>query len=182
MRQPSRRDLIRGALGAAGLSAVGLVAACTGPADPVDSTSAPGPTDPTAPPSADVDRDVVTAAIAGEQQLIATYDAAIAAYPALAATLAPIREQHIAHADALGSVAPPAPGEATGSPGTAPGGGSAATALEALAQTERTAAEARTRECAEATVSDTVRLLALIAASESSHAEALAGAALTAAP
>ena len=135
-----------------------LAAACT-------SAPAPGPT---ATPSPDVDPDAEVAATvaADEAMLIALYDAAIAAHPALAPELTALRDEHAAHAGAVGS--PP-------TPAGAPAVGSRAEAVAALLAAEERAVAQRTAACEAATAIELARLTALIAASEAGHAQFLRG-------
>lgn len=142
----SRRAVLAAAAGIAG---AGVLTACGG------STAASGPAS-----------DPVAAEVAGaEQALIAQYQAFITAFPQLSAELKPILDQHGDHLKALGVTAP-----ATAAPVAA---SDARTAVAVLADVEREAAKARRASCVAATDPGLARLLALIAASEASHAPAL---------
>ena len=138
---------------------VTLLAACTGdagpaPTTPVDGSAAPAPTEATA---------------AQEAVLVAAYDAALGALPALdadtVALLTLIRDQHAQHRDALGGSAEEAPGVAAPQ--------SRDEAIGALIDAERAATRSRVRACVAATDPEAARLLSLIAASEASHVPAL---------
>lgn len=131
------------------------------------------------PPAAAPDPDVGLAASirADELGLIAAYDAAIRGFPALAPTLAPVREQHRQH---LAALAPPAAPDQRSSaplalpPATTP---DPAAALRSLVAAERAAAAARVADCLAASPR-LAPLLASIGASEAAHASALAGSAV----
>lgn len=133
----------------AGIAGAGVLAACG------DSTAGLGPAD-----------DPVGTEVAGaEQALIAQYQAFITAFPQLSAQLTPILDQHADHLKALG-----VSGSSTAAPVAA---SDPRTAVAALADVEREAAKARRTSCVAATNLELARLLALIAASEASHAPAL---------
>jgi hypothetical protein len=100
-----------------------------------------------------------------EQSLIAQYQAFITAFPELSADLTPLLEQHADHAKAIGVKA-----TATSAPVAA---ADARTAIAVLADAERAAAKSRRASCVAATDPGLARLVALIAASEASHAPAL---------
>lgn len=145
--------------------AFGLAAACTSP-------RRPGAVRPARP---DPDIALTAAAVDRERALLAAYDAALAATPALAGRLAPLRAEHAEHLAGLGAGL--SPGTPTASPATAaapprgPGGG-AGQARSSLATAEHAAAAAH----AAATVTASARLaavLASLAASEASHQVAL---------
>lgn len=154
--RPTRRAVLSA-------GAVGLVAACT-------ARRPPGAVRP-ARPHPDVA--LTAAAVSRELALLTAYDAALAATPALASRLAPLRAEHAEHLRALG--AGPA-GNPTASPAPAPAPeparGAGGQARSSLATAERTAAAAH----AAATVTASARLaavLASLAASEASHQVAL---------
>jgi hypothetical protein len=107
---------------------------------------------------------------AAENELIALYEATIAAHASLAASLAPLAEQHREHRAALEPGIEPDPGVLPTAPVISADPGTAVTEIIAA---ERSAADARTVDCEQARADDLARLLALIAASEASHAEAL---------
>lgn len=149
----------RALIGGSALVGVSLVAAAC------SSSPSPEPA-PTQTPEPDADAAVRTEVAAGEAALIALYDAVIAAHPALAPDLTAIREEHAAHAEAMGL---PAPSSAS------PAVGTQAQALAALTDAEQQAVAARTAACEAATGADLARITALIAASEAGHAEYLRG-------
>jgi hypothetical protein len=103
---------------------------------------------------------------AQESAIIALYDAVIAAHPALATDLAAIRDEHAAHAEAMGVAGP-----STASPVV----GTRAEALAALSDAEKQAIAQRTAACEAASGADLARVTALIAASEAGHVEYLRG-------
>lgn len=157
---PASTGLTRRALlGGSAALAAGVLAACT--SDPV-----PAPSDSPS-PAADADAQVRVTVADGEAQLIALYDAVIAAHPGLAPDLEPLRAEHLAHADAVAAAPSPA--------GPAPAVGSRPQALAALIEAEQQAVAQRTGACEASTASDLARTLALIAASEAGHAEFLRG-------
>ena len=158
-----RRGLLVG-LGA--LTVAGAATACGSDAATTSPDPSPGSTG--AAPDA-LRRDVATA----ERMLIASYDAAISAHPQLEGPLAVIRGQHADHLAAMGGegadpVAGPAPSAAA-----TPGAGTAAEAVADLRRAEQAAARERRASCVAADDPELARLLALIAASEQSHAAAL---------
>ena len=106
--------------------------------------------------------DVAALAAAAESDLIALYDAAIATGPGEDRSLlfTALRDQHIAHREALGGASDaPAPTRAPD--------------LGALITAERQAARDRIRSCVDADDPEIARVLALIAASEAAHVPAL---------
>jgi hypothetical protein len=143
----------RALLGGSAALAAGVLAACTSDPTPVPSDS-PSPT-------ADADAQVRVSVADGEAQLIALYDAVLAAHPGLAADLEPLR------ADAVAATPTPA--------GPAPTVGSRPQALAALIEAEQQAVAQRTGACEASTAADLARTVALIAASEAGHAEFLRG-------
>jgi len=153
----------RAVLGGSAIVGVAILTGCTSDPAPDASTASPtGESD-----AADADAPVRTSVAADEAAIIALYDAVLAAYPRLSADLAPLRDEHIAHADAMGeSVAPAAPPAA---PASQP------QALAALVDAEQQAVAQRTSACEESTGEDIARTIALIAASEAGHAEFLRG-------
>lgn len=163
--------------------AAGSLAACTGDGGDAASTSpSPGAPD-------DPDLALRRQVWADEAALLAAYDATLDAHPDLADRLAPLRAQHLAHRDATGVSGPSganggaaASGGSSAGGGTATGGGSDAAvpssrraAVAALAALERKAAGARTDACGRAASGELARVLALVSASEASHAAALSG-------
>ena len=100
-----------------------------------------------------------------EIALIAAYDAAIAtAGPARAAEYQRIRDEHVAHLRALGWEAPPATAQSPTPPAS----------LRALRRAEIGAGRSHAAAAVRETDQERAQLLALIAASESQHASALA--------
>jgi hypothetical protein len=154
----TRRQGLLGVLALGGLGGLAL-AACSSPATP-DQTVAPSAS--AAP---------VSPAVADEQALIARYDATIVAFPALAAALTTIRDQHGEHLVALG-VADSAPAAtASDAPLSLPTDPRAA--IGVLIDAERSAMRQRIDACVAATDPETARTLTFIAASEGSHVPAL---------
>jgi hypothetical protein len=147
----------RTVLGGSAVLGLALLAGCTSDPDPAPSGSST--------PTPDADAQVRDTVAAEEAALIALYDAAIAAHPDLAADLTPLRDQHVEHADAMGSASLSAPAVA--------GVGSRPQALAALRDAEQRAIAQRTSACEAATGIDTARTIALIAASEAGHVEYL---------
>lgn len=143
-----RRTLLVSVVAVGGL---GALTACT-------SSAEPGPTSALPSPSA------LDAVVADEAALIGQYDAAIAAYPDLAAALEPVRQHHVEHAAALSPAGanPPSAPPATAAP-TTDG------ALAALIAAEREAGRARVAACVDEPDAAVARTLAFIAASESAH-------------
>ncbi len=137
----------------------GLLAACAGD-DAATGTAQPAPNGSSAPTVADP--------AAEEADLVALYDAVLAAFPGSVANdlLTALRDQHAQHRDALGGAGSPA----TTSPAVP---ATLDAALASLATTERQAARSRTRACVAATDDGQARLLSLIAASEAAHVPAL---------
>jgi hypothetical protein len=124
-------------------------------------------------PEPDPVLDALVAVWTGEWQLIRRYDATLARHPSLAARLTSVRDDHAAHARAIGSLitARQSPG-ATPSAVAVAGKGAvpatAAAALAGLATAETKAAAAATSACMLA-AGDTAALLASVAACEASH-------------
>ncbi|MFF7332448.1 hypothetical protein [Streptomyces sp. NPDC008150] len=162
---PRRRSLFASAAGAA------LLAGCsTG----TDSSGGTGGS-----PSA-VQR-VRTRAARDSGDLVARYDAAIAAFPALEARLAPLRAETARHAKAFGAgaAAGPSPAASTtagnapaaGSPTPSPSASGAPTekaTLTQLASVERTLADRRTAALVDMP-GELARLLASVAAAGAAH-------------
>jgi len=162
-RMPAARLTRRSLLGGGALVSVGLVAAaCTSSLDP-EASSASG-SGPAPGPDADADAPVRTSVAASEATLIALYAAVITAHPDLAGDLTALRDEHAAHAEAMGI---------TGSASAPPPVGSRAQALAALREAEERAVAERTASCEECRTPDLARLTALIAASEAGHVEFL---------
>lgn len=106
--------------------------------------------------------------LGAELDLIATYEASIAARPDLAPTLTLILDQHREHAQALEVAQTEAPPPAPRAPG-------AAVDPNGLRELERRAAGLRAGACVRAGNPELARLLALIGASEAQHVAVLAG-------
>lgn len=138
------------------LGPVGFLAACS-------STDEPGPATPSALPAT-----ISTAVAAQEQDLVALYDAIIAAFPALGAPLQVIRDQHGQHAATLDPSSSPSPAPTSQD---LPEDENAAVA--ALVTAERRAMRQRIDACVEASEAGLARTLTFIAASEGSHVPAL---------
>lgn len=113
--------------------------------------------------TANADDAVRQAVASSEQSLIGLYDATIAAFPALADKLQPLRDQHSEHLAAMG-------GQPTSSDQPSPTvAKSAAAAVQALTTAERKAATERTSSAEKANGGDLIWSLALIATSEAQH-------------
>lgn len=147
--QLTRRHLLLGAVTGV---ALGAVAGCGNEAEPISLAADP----------------VRLEALGAELNLIAVYEASIAAQPDLAAPLTAILEQHREHARALEVQDSEAPTPAARS-------GAAAVGLDALRELERQAAGLRAGACVRAGNPELARLLALIGASEAQHVAVLAG-------
>ncbi len=118
-------------------------------------------------PVTDADDSVRAQVGASENDLIRRYDATIAAFPAVALRLQPLRDQHAEHMSAVGG-----PDQASDLLGPVIPQTQAA-AVSELADAERDAATARRASSVEATSPDLIWNLALIATSESQHAATL---------
>ncbi|MFE9174171.1 hypothetical protein ACFYNZ_32815 [Streptomyces kebangsaanensis] len=117
------------------------------------------------------------------QELARRYDAVLAAHPALAERLRPLRAQVAAHAEAFGGMAKPSPGasaattapEGSGAPAGAEASRSPAApadqkdALASLAAAERSLSDRRTAALLRAP-GELARLLASVAAAGAAHA------------
>jgi hypothetical protein len=161
--RPARGSITRrqGLVGLASLGALGVLAACSSTPEPEQTVA------PTTPPTVSPDAE----ALANEHELIARYDATLATFPAIAAILQPIRDQHAQHAAALGGAASPDP---TSSGPTLPAlPTDTRAAVGALIDAERSAMRQRISACVAASAPETARLLTFIAASEGSHIPAL---------
>jgi hypothetical protein len=167
----SRRAVLRAGAGAALAAASGFAGAGC------DLLSG----DPEPPPGPDPLLPLLT----GTHELIARYDAALAAHPDLAATLTPVRDAHAAHAAELARlVGTPAPGPGSSAAGgsatpggsAGPHGGSAPAdargTLTALRAAEQGARRAAGDACL-AAAADRAALLGTIAAARASHVEVL---------
>ncbi len=149
----------RALIGGSALIGAALVAAACSP------SPSPEPSD-SATPEPDADAQVRADVAAQESAIIALYDAVIAAHPALASDLSAIRDEHAAHAEAMGVTGPSA---------APPVVGTQAEALAALSDAEKQAIAQRTAACEAASGADLARVTALIAASEAGHVEYLRG-------
>jgi len=172
---------------------VASLAGCTGAdrsgdgrSDASGTTHSPrsAPPDSTAAPRAvpDADRQVLATATQAESRLLATYAATVEKHPDLQAKLAGYIHRHQQHLAALRAAANPA--AAPGSPVDADRSdqgaqvsvaASATAALSGLVNAERVTATAHGSGLRTAKGSDNARLLASIAACESSHVTALGG-------
>ena len=153
----ARRRLLAGALAGAGVAAAALTGCELRLSDD-------GPGVPAADP------DPLEPLLAAELALLASYDAAIAGFPALAARLRPLRADHAAHAQALRARMDPR--RVTAMPSSAPPSPAVPAdqqgAVAALAAAERAAAARAGAACLTA-AGERAALLASIAACESSH-------------
>lgn len=136
--------------------------------------------EPAPPPPPDPDDLLRTAAAAREQALLADYDRLLAALPALATRLLPLRAEHAEHLLALTGPPPsrsPSPSPTSSPlppPPEVPPAPAPADALAALLAAEQAAAGAHVADALAAADRDLAGLLASLAACESSHAVALA--------
>ena len=139
-------------------------------------------TEPAPPPPPDPD-DLLRGAAAGrERALLAEYDRLLTVLPALTTRLLPLRAEHAEHLLAL--TGPPPTGSPTATPSPTasplplppevPPPPTTADALAALLAVEQSAGGAHTADALAAADRDLAGLLASLAASESSHAVALA--------
>ncbi|MEV6577656.1 hypothetical protein AB0M92_05730 [Streptomyces sp. NPDC051582] len=168
--RPSRRSLLAGAAGVAGAA---LLTGCSdGSGSPAADTAVP------------LERRMRESAVRESERLLERYDATAAAHPALAARLAPLRSSVAAH---VGALASPGPATSRSPSGASPSASSSAAAagapvvsadpvppkpeeaLTALADAERSLAEARTVTLAGAP-GELARLLASVAACGAVHA------------
>ncbi|MGW5348440.1 hypothetical protein [Streptomyces sp. NPDC004050] len=173
--RPSRRSLLAGAAGAAGAA---LLTGCSG-----------GAAEPHATAAFSLERRMRESAVRDSERLLERYDTTSVTHPALAARLAPLRAAVAAHTAALAfpdpsptTTRPPGTGSARGSAAPARTGTPAASAepvppkaedaLTALADAERTLAEARTVALGGAP-GELARLLASVAACGAVHAHLL---------
>ncbi|WP_162824070.1 hypothetical protein [Peterkaempfera bronchialis] len=156
MQSPTRRALLSATLGGAALT----LTAC--------SDGAPSPRKAATP-----DPDVALRRRAAEATtaLIAAYDAALTAHPALAARLHPLRAQLLQHRTAFSTTPPTPPTPPTTAPPTSPP--TPAATLTALAAAERRTADTRITALPTASP-ELARLLASVAAAGAVHALLLA--------
>ena len=156
MRRPglTRREILGGSV------LLGVLVACT--ADP-----SPGPTATSSGPGPEPDATVRADVAQQEADLIALYDATLAAHPDLTEALTPIRAEHAAHAEAMGVTTTATPPASVASV--------RGEALANLIEAEQQAVALRTAACEACAEADLARTTALIAASEAGHAEFLRG-------
>jgi len=145
---PTRRQVLQ----AGAIAPLATLAACSSSGDAPDNDSD------------DIVRSQVTTS---ENDLIKRYDATIAAFPTLAAKLTPIRDQHSEHLSAVGGDSAPADLKGVVIPQTAEA------AVKELVVAEREAARERRSASVQASGTELVWDLALIAASESQHVAVL---------
>jgi hypothetical protein len=130
--------------------------------------------DPARDPAPDPVADALTGLWRREEGLVARYDAAMAHFPALRPTLAAVRDDHVAHAEALHAVlgaratASPAASPAVSPSSTATPPATAAGLVAELAGHE-TACAAAAQAAALLAEGDTAALLASVAACEATH-------------
>ncbi|MFI6357955.1 hypothetical protein ACIBJF_36230 [Streptomyces sp. NPDC050743] len=149
---PRRRTLLVSAAGAA------LLAGCS--ADP-DSGGGGGPS---------VTQRARARAARDSRELLARYDAVLAAHPGLAERLGPLRAQVAAHADAFGDGTTPTPAKSSASPSAGPAvPATEKDALADLAGAERALADRRAKALVEVP-GELARLLASVAAAGATHA------------
>lgn len=153
----TRRAALGGLVGLGSVSALGLV---TGSLAACGNNDAGDASVQTTTDAGEVIRQEV---INAETALVALYAQAVAALPDLEPALGAIRDQHLAHAMAMGASA-----DVQGTPpGQLPA--TAAEVLQGLIDAEKAAVGARSAACAGAPEVELTRVLALITASESSH-------------
>jgi hypothetical protein len=157
----SRRAVLAGAAGAAGLA----VAGCGASSTTFGGTTATWYSGP----------DPLRPLLVGTMALAARYEATIAAVPALATRLTPLRDAHRAHVQALvremGLVGKPLPRDVP-SPSASATPSEPTTALAALATAEKAGQQAAAEACVSAP-SYRALLLGTIAGCRASHVEAL---------
>ncbi|WP_433452955.1 hypothetical protein ACQPXS_32780 [Streptomyces sp. CA-142005] len=104
------------------------------------------------------------------RELLARYDAVLAAHPGLAERLRPLRAQVAAHADAFGDGTTPTPAKSSASPSPDPAvPATEKHALADLAGAERALADRRAKALVEVP-GELARLLASVAAAGATHA------------
>ncbi|KOV60974.1 lipoprotein [Streptomyces sp. MMG1121] len=104
------------------------------------------------------------------RDLVARYDAVLAAHPGLADRLRPLRAQVAAHATAFGDATTPSPAKSPSAPASpAPVPATEKDAVAALATAERTLADQRAKALL-AVPGELARLLASVAAAGAVHA------------
>lgn len=153
-----RQGLLALALGAPAV----LLAACTEDAPSTTASASPASSGVTAGES------LASQVAAEEAALVAQYDAALATLAGgdagTVALLTTLRDNHVAHRDALGGSGVDPAGGATASTGNV---------LAELLTAERAAARSRVRACVDADDPAVARTLSLIAAAEAAHVAAL---------
>ncbi|MET7540242.1 hypothetical protein [Streptomyces sp. NPDC005507] len=154
---PRRRSLLASVAGAA------LLTGCSDDEDPA-SDGARGAR------SASATQRIKARAARDSGDLLDRYEAALAAHPALAARLGPLRDEVTRHAKTFGAPARPA-APASPSPSASPSASSASEkdAVSALAKAERELADRRAAALVEAPA-ELARLLASVAAAGAGHA------------
>ena len=145
---PTRRQVLQ----AGAIAPLATIAACSSGGDA---------------PVSDADDSISSQVTASEDDLIKRYDVTIAAFPTLAAKLTPIRDQHNEHLAAVGGDSAPTDLKGVVIPPTAQA------ALKELVVAEREAARERRASCVQASGSELIWDLALIATSESQHVASL---------
>lgn len=148
-RELTRRHLLLGAVTGVALASV---VGCADASEPVSLAADP----------------VRLESLGAELDLIAVYEATIAARPDLSAALTPILDQHREHAAALEV-------QDQDAPSPAPRAAAGAVDINGLRELERRAAGLCAGACVRAGNPELARLLALIGASEAQHVVVLAG-------
>ncbi|MCX5086551.1 hypothetical protein ACWCOW_15435 [Streptomyces sp. NPDC001939] len=152
---PRRRSLLASVAGAA------LLTGCSDAEDPA-SDGARGAR------SASATQRIKARAARDSGDLLDRYEAALAAHPALAARLGPLRDEVARHAKSFGAPArPAAPASPSPSPSASPA--SEKDTVSALAKAEREIADRRAAALVEAPA-ELARLLASVAAAGAGHA------------
>lgn len=152
---PRRRSLLASVTGAA------LLTGCSDAEDPA-SDGARGAR------SASATQRIKARAARDSGDLLDRYEAALAAHPALAARLGPLRDEVARHAKSFGAPArPAAPASPSPSPSASPA--SEKDTVSALAKAERELADRRAAALVEAPA-ELARLLASVAAAGAGHA------------
>lgn len=159
---PSRRTVL---LGLAGAAALATVTSCT-------SDDSPDGSGPSAAP--DPDLALAAAVLADKLALVALYEATISRFGGQVGRLAPLREDHSAHAQALAGFAGPTTTPPAGpSPTASTVPADRDRALSALAGAETAAAGRRIGQCETARNTELARLIAAIGGCEAAHAAVL---------
>ncbi|MFF1263616.1 MULTISPECIES: hypothetical protein [unclassified Streptomyces] len=150
---PRRRSLLASVAGAA------LLTGCSDAEDPASDGATGGR-------SASATQRIKARAARDSGDLLDRYEAALAAHPALAARLGPLRDEVARHAKTFGAPARPA-AQASPSPFASPA--SEKDTVSALAKAERDIADRRAAALVEAPA-ELARLLASVAAAGAGHA------------